>query len=128
MVQVEFAGQVLKEVLLDGGSGVNILPTSMCFKLGSPKMAIAPFQGKMVDWKRLQPICILKDQTIKVATLLFKVNLVILKMQSDEDTYAMPLGRHRFKIAKLKQDWGSSTILIRQQGKVKINIPMLREI
>ena len=41
---------------------------------------------KMANQSRLQPVGILKDQTIKVATLLFKVNLVVLKMQFDEDT------------------------------------------
>ena len=70
---------------------------------------------------------ILKDQTNKVATLLFKVNPIVLKMQFDEDTYPMLLGRPWFKIAKLKQDWGSNTVLIKQ-GKVIIKTPMLREI
>ena len=99
----------------------------MYLKLGSAKLAAAPFQVKMADHRRLQPMGILKDQFIKVATLTFKVNLVVLKMQYDENTYPMLLGRPWFKIAKLKQDWGSNTVLIRQ-GKVKIKIPMLREI
>ena len=81
----------------------------------------------MADQRRLQPMGILKDQFIKVATLTFKVNLVVLKIQFDENTCPMLLGRPWFKTAKLKQDWGSNTILIRQ-GKVKIRIPMLKEI
>ena len=92
-VQVEFAGKVLNEVLLDGGSRVNILPASMYAELGSPKLADAPFQVKMADQRRLQPMGILKDQIINVANLSFKVNLVVLKMEFDENTYPMLLGR-----------------------------------
>ena len=112
-VQVEFAGKVLREVLLNGGSRVNILLSSIYFKLGSPKLRATPFQVKMADQRRLQPTSILKDQTITVATLLFNLNLVVLNIQFDEDTYPMLLGRPWFKIAKLKQDWGSNTILIK---------------
>ena len=61
IVQVEFAGQALKEVLLDDGSRVKILLASMYFKLGSPKLAAVPFQVKMANHRCLQPLGILKD-------------------------------------------------------------------
>lgn len=81
-VEVLYEGKVFKEALLDGGSGVNIFCESVYLELKQPKLVEpAPFQLKMADQRRLQPLGILKDQVITVASLTFRVNFVVLKMQ-----------------------------------------------
>ena len=105
-MEVTYNGKIFKEALLDGGSGVNILLESVYLELDQAKLEPAPFQLKMADQRRLQPLGILKDQAITVAGLTFRVNFVVLKMQDQEKSYSMLLGRPWFRVAKVSQDWG----------------------
>ncbi|MCO5547883.1 hypothetical protein L7F22_001335 [Adiantum nelumboides] len=67
-VAVVFQGILFEEVLLDGGSGANILPEEVYrkLKLGAT-LSPAPFQVKMADQRRVQPLGILKQQAIEIA-------------------------------------------------------------
>lgn len=122
-IEAEFAGKSIQGILVDGGSGVNILSDTMYREMGSPKLEPAPFQVKMADQRRLQPLGILKKQTMVVSGLPYYVNLVVLKMQRGEAAYPMLLGRPWFRTAKLKQDWGKNYIKIRH-GKKKVTLTM----
>ena len=55
---------------------------------------------------------ILKDQVIIVAGLTFRVNFVVLKMQDQEKSYTMLLGRPWFRVAEVSQDWGKGIATI----------------
>ena len=66
-IKVEFDGRIFEEVLLDGGSGVNILPEIVYLSTTVQKLEPAPFQVKMADQRRLQPLGILKDQRITIS-------------------------------------------------------------
>ena len=124
-IKVEFDGRIFEEVLLDGGSGVNILPEIVYLSMAVQKLEPAPFQVKMADQRRLQPLGILKDQRITISGLHFIVNFVVLRMQAKEISYPMLLGRPWFKTAKVRQDWGENIVMIRQ-GRKKIQLPMVK--
>lgn len=59
-ISLKFAGKQYDEVLIDGGSNVNILVKIVYREIGSPKLDAAPFQVKMADQSRLQPLGILQ--------------------------------------------------------------------
>ena len=48
-ITVKYMDQFIDGVLLDGGSGVNILPESVYLKYTNQKLHPAPFQVKMAD-------------------------------------------------------------------------------
>ena len=48
-IQVKFQNVSIDGVLLDGGSGVNILSEYMYMQLNLPALEEVPFQLKMVD-------------------------------------------------------------------------------
>ena len=52
-VEVKFHKQVIAGVLLDGGSGVNILPEFLYRKYNLAKLEEVPFQLKMADQRRI---------------------------------------------------------------------------
>ena len=122
-ITVKFQNQFMDGVLLDGGSRVNILPESVYLKFQKLKLHPAPFQVKMADQRRLQPLGILKDQEITVAGFRYRINLVVLKMHSGNLTYPMLLGRPWFRQSKLRQDWGNNLVILKQ-GKQKLILPM----
>ena len=69
VVTVEIANQLVPNVLLDGGSGVNVLSESMCARLGILRFEEVPFAVKMADQRRVQPLGIVRHFEIKIATL-----------------------------------------------------------
>ena len=122
-ITVDFQGDQIGGVLLDGGSGVNILPESEFLKLGKVTLDPAPFQVKMADQRRIQPLGILRRQEVSVAGLSFKANFVVLKIPSKCGSYPMLLGRPWFRTTKLKQDWETDEVVLKQ-GKKSIKIKM----
>lgn len=88
--------------LLDGSSGVNILPEFLYTRLKLPKLEEAPFHLKMADQRRIQPLGILRNQQITVLRLTFPVNFVILKIDEGDSPYPILLGRPWFKQVKVK--------------------------
>ena len=80
ILDVQYGGVQLNDVLLDGGSGVNILPEAICKKLGITEFEDAPFQVRMVaDQRRVQPLGIIRGRALEVFGLKFDVNFVVLR-------------------------------------------------
>ncbi|MCO5569983.1 hypothetical protein L7F22_023697 [Adiantum nelumboides] len=113
----------LPGVLLDGGSGVNILPEATCKSLNLLSWDPAPFQVKMAYQRRVQPLGILRAVQISVGGLQFVANFVVLKMEESASSYPMMLGRPWLRAARVKQLWGSDAIVIKR-GKKKVKLQM----
>ncbi|MCO5605433.1 hypothetical protein L7F22_059617 [Adiantum nelumboides] len=124
IVVVVFQGMLFEEVMLDGGLGVNILPEEVYrkLKLGGT-LSPTPFQVKMADQRRVQPLGILKQQAIEIASIVFFVNFVVLRMKDPDSSYKMLLGRPWFRQARVKQDWGENVVMLRK-GKQSVTISM----
>lgn len=123
VLEVKYAGMQIHGALLDGGSGVNILPESVCRKLGITDFENAPFQVRMADQRRIQPLGIIRGKILEVSGLKFDVNFVVLRLEESEKHYPMILGRPWLRAAKVKQDWGADRIVIRK-GKRKVKLMM----
>ena len=123
-VQIHYNAEVIDTALVDGGSGVNILPEFMYKKMNLPVLEEVPFQLKMADQRRIQPLGILRNQEIIVAGLAFSVNFVVLRMDEGDSPYPLLVGRPWLRAAKVKQDWGSQKITIRK-GKKKVKVNMI---
>jgi hypothetical protein len=46
----------MKDVLLDGGSGVNIIIKQLRLRLGLPKLKLAPYNLRMADQTTTKPM------------------------------------------------------------------------
>ncbi|KAH7423568.1 hypothetical protein KP509_12G061500 [Ceratopteris richardii] len=125
VIQVQYNQRRFAEVLLDGGSGVNILPEHIFIEMGRGVLAPTPFQVKMADQTRVQPVGILKQQQIIISGMTFMVNFVVIRMSESAYPYEMLLGRPWFRLAKVKQDWGLNVVMI-TKGKKQLTIPMHR--
>ena len=117
-VQLDFDNRKFASVFLDGGSGVNILAESEFLKMKNVKLEPAPFQVRMADHSRVQPIGMLRKQIITIQGLQFSVNFVVLRMKENASAYSMLLGRPWFRTAKLKQDWEKNVVTLKKGKKV----------
>ncbi|MCO5612765.1 hypothetical protein L7F22_067035 [Adiantum nelumboides] len=122
-VPLEFDSRKFSSVFLDGGSGVNILAESEFLKMKNARLEPAPFQVRMADQSRVQPIGILRKQSLIIQGLQFPVNFVVLRMKENLKAYSMLLGRPWFRTAKLKQDWEKNMATLKK-GKKVITIAM----
>ena len=122
-VQLEFDDRKFASVFLDGGSGVNILAESEFLKMKNARLEPAPFQVRMADQSRVQPIGMLRKQSLIIQGLQFPVKFVILRMKENLKAYSMLLGRPWFRTAKLKQDWEKNMAILKK-GKKVITISM----
>ncbi|MCO5579604.1 hypothetical protein L7F22_033461 [Adiantum nelumboides] len=114
---------LLKGEVLDDGSGVNILPESTWKSLNLLNWDPAPFQVKMEDQRKVQPLGILRAVQISAGGLQFIANFVVLKMEEIASSYPMMLGRPWLRVARVKQLWGSDSIVIKR-GKKKFRLQM----
>ncbi|MCO5572275.1 hypothetical protein L7F22_026028 [Adiantum nelumboides] len=110
-------------VFLDGGSGVNIIPETTCKRLTLLDWDPAPFQVKMADQRRVQPLGILRNLLISVGGLQFVANFVVLRLEESTCSYPLMLGRPWLRAARVKQLWGADAIVIKR-GKKKVKMQM----
>ncbi|MCO5579663.1 hypothetical protein L7F22_033520 [Adiantum nelumboides] len=124
VISVKMEQMFMPGVLIDGGSGVNVLPEKTCRKLNITCWDPAPFQVKMADQRRIQPLGIVRNTVIEIGGLKFKVNFVVLQLEESSQSYPMILGRPWLRAAKVKQHWGADYVVLRQ-GKKKVRMKMV---
>ena len=101
----------MPNVLLDGGSGVNVLFEAMFRQLGLAAMKPAPFAVKMADQRRVHPLVLVRHLHVCVAEFLYTIATVVLRMEDIQSAYPLLLGRPwLIKQAIAKQNWANNTI------------------
>ena len=93
VVNVRLNGTLVYEAFLDGGSGVNVLSTSLCAELGISNFESTPFFVKMADQHRVQPLGLVKGLDLDIVGIRYKIAAVMLKMEDISGAYPLLLGR-----------------------------------
>jgi hypothetical protein len=70
VIQVQIGKNTIKDVLLDGGFGINIVIEQLKLRLGLPKPKPAPYNLRMVDQTTIKPMGLIKDLKIYVLDIL----------------------------------------------------------
>jgi hypothetical protein len=77
VIQVQVGKNFIEDVLIDGGSSVNIITKNLITKLGLPKLKPTPYHLKMTNQSMTKPLGIIRNLKIHIhgipyiATLLF---------------------------------------------------------
>jgi hypothetical protein len=66
-------------VLLDGGSGINIITEQLKLRLGPPKLKLAPYNLRMANQTTIKPVGLIKDMEIYVHGIPYIISLCIFK-------------------------------------------------
>ncbi len=66
VIQVQIGKSTIEDVVLDGGSGVNIITQQLRLKLGLPKPKPPPYNLRMVDQITTKPMGLIRDMKIYV--------------------------------------------------------------
>jgi len=56
VIRVQVKKKTIEDVLLDGGTSVNIITENLITKLSLPKPKLAPYHLRMVDQSMIRPL------------------------------------------------------------------------
>jgi hypothetical protein len=99
-------GQKIAGILMDGGSGVNVISMATCRQLGITKWEPCKFWLRMANGSSVRPIGIILDLEMVVQGHMFTISVVIMDLPH-QDAYPILLGRLWLRSARMKHDWPS---------------------
>ena len=112
MITVVTKNKRVPNVLIDGGSGVNIITNALRKKLGLINIETAPFTIKMADQRKMVPVGLIKNLKIDVGGVKKMMTFTVIDLPPTDNDYEMMLGRTWLKQAQAKHDWGTSKITL----------------
>ena len=108
MITVVTKNRRIPNVLIDGGLGFNIMKNALRKKLGLTNIGVAPFRIKMVDQRKVVPVCLIRDLKIDVGGVKKKMTSMVIDLSPTDNNYEMMLGKTWFK--QLKQSMSGALV------------------
>ncbi|KAL3678283.1 hypothetical protein R1sor_021239 [Riccia sorocarpa] len=108
VVQVQIKGMTLPNILVDGGSGANVISAQLYSKLKGLQLLHAPFNLKMADQRRVLPLGVIKELPIRIGDMSFQIDAVVLPVSASGEQVPMILGRPWLRKNKIRQEWDAS--------------------
>ncbi len=78
IVQIQIGKNKIEDVLLNGGSGVNIITEQLKLKLRLPKPKLAPYNLKMTNQTTTKLVGLIRDMKIYVHDIPYMTTIIIL--------------------------------------------------
>jgi hypothetical protein len=78
VIQVQIGKNTIEDVLLDGGSGVNIIREHVRLRLGIPKLKPPPYNLRMADQTTTKLVGLIKDLKIYVHGIPYIITFIVL--------------------------------------------------
>ena len=92
-IEVMVVDKVVPNVLVDGGSGLNILPEHTMKKLGLNLTGPSPFIINMANQSPAVPLGMIKNCRISTRGEEYIVTFHVIRIHSNNDTFLILLGR-----------------------------------
>jgi hypothetical protein len=80
IIQVQIGKNTIKDVLLDGGFGVNIIMEQLRLRLGLPKPKPTPYNLRMANQITTKPMGFIKGLKIYVHGIPYIITLLYFKI------------------------------------------------
>ncbi len=93
IIQIQIGKNIIEHVLLDGGSGVNIITKQLRLRLGLPKPKPTPYNFKMANQTITKSMGLIKDLNIYVHGIPYITMFIVLQNNVVDFNYSMLLGR-----------------------------------
>ena len=119
VISVSISKNIVDNVLLDGGSGVNVITKDERWRLGLSKPSPAPFNLKMANGTLARPKGLIRDVKIHIHGIPYIVTLIVIDYSTVKSDYRMLLGRPWLQYAKVIHNWGNNKVQIMGNGTVK---------
>lgn len=104
VVQINIKGVKIKNVLLDGGSAVNLMSEKAYQQLGQIKIIPTPFNLLMVDQSSCHPLGYIPSLPMLISGIRYFIDCVVLRERDSSNRQPMLLGRPWLTQAKVKHN------------------------
>jgi hypothetical protein len=104
VIQVQVEKNILQDVLLDGGTSVNIIIKNLKRKLGLLKPRPFPYHLRMANKNMTRPLGIIRNLKILIYGIPYIATFNVLKNNVVDFSYSMLMGRLWLKDAKVTHD------------------------
>ena len=108
-VEVEIMDKIIPHTLVDGGSGINIMPLSTLEKLGLELTGPSPFVINVADQRQVTPLGQVKDCLMKVGGEVYTITFQVLRLPVTSKSYPILLGRDWLRRANATTEWSTGT-------------------
>lgn len=115
VVEMGILGTILTDTIVDGGSGVNVLPEETWKKLGKPTLWPSTFNLLGADQHGIKPLGTLMAQPVTIGTQPFVLNFVVIPLK--KKGYDAILGRGWLVAAKANHNWKKNTLSMEKAGR-----------
>lgn len=105
-IDVEIVDKVIPNVLVDGGSGLNIMPLHTMEKLGLSLTGPSPFVLNMADQSPAKPVGQIQNCKMLSGGVEYLVTFHVIKMFASKEAFPLLLGRPWLRMANATVNWG----------------------
>ncbi len=119
IIQVHVGKNIIENVLIDGGSKVNIIIVNLRIQLGFPKPNPAPYNLLMANQTITKQLGLIKDLKIFVHGIPYTITFIVINSSVINSIYLMLLKCPWLRDAKIFHDWGTNTIIIHGTSMVQ---------
>eukprot|EP01018_Ginkgo_biloba_P037136 Gb_07366 [translate_table: standard] len=108
--------KIIRKRIVDGGSSVNVIPSSTWEQLGKPLMNPTYYSIKLANQSKIRPIGVLQNVPVMVEGITVSQEFAVVEMTTNT-TYATLIGRPWLYDTRAIHDWGDRTFTLRGKGK-----------
>jgi hypothetical protein len=112
IIQVHVGKNIIENVLIDGGSKVNIIIVNLRIQLGFPKPNPAPYNLLMANQTITKQLGLIKDLKIFVHGIPYTITFIVINSSVINSIYLMLLKCPWLRDAKIFHDWGTNIVTI----------------
>jgi hypothetical protein len=104
VIAIQVGKETLENVLLDRGSGVNLITEEERIRLGMQTPLPAPYRLRMADQAVVQPVGLIQNVRIHIHGIPYFITLIVIQNKEVNEAYSMLLGRPWLIDAKITHD------------------------
>jgi hypothetical protein len=127
VIQIQIGKNFIGDVLIDGGSRINIIIENLKIQLGLSKTNPMPCNLHMVDEIIAKPFGLIRDLRIFVHVIPCTITFIVIDINVLDFSYSMLLRHPWVKDAKVCYDWGTTIVTIQGIGTIK-TIPITKKL
>ncbi|MCO5605228.1 hypothetical protein L7F22_059408 [Adiantum nelumboides] len=114
---VSILGREFKGVIVDCGSGINLMPDFTLVALGLQISRSAPFTMTLADQRSVRPLINVEQVPLQVQDFVFKLDFVVVRLPQVPGGFPLLIGRPWLRHNKALHDWGKGEMWLTTPGQ-----------
>ncbi|MCO5569832.1 hypothetical protein L7F22_023546 [Adiantum nelumboides] len=121
---VSILGKKFSGVIVDGGSGINLMPEFTMLALSLQPTRPGPFIVTLTDQRTVYPLGIVEKVALQVQNFTFELDFVVVRIPQVEGGFPLLIGRPWLRHTKALHDWGSDSMWTSNPGGSRQSIKL----